>query len=203
MVKNSDIKVTPNPPLIKVRTCPTRLPVNSIGIKFSMTKVTDRSLILCGGRGDINQEYAVYNNVFLGEIEDDDITWKQLKLMKNKRFDHVSFLINGKLYIAGGGIHMDKTRQSLKTIRDCEAYDIEEDLWTIYPHELPFPLFGAVAATSKDSSFAIITGGKTKSRTGIESYNKSVISFNDKEGFNVLRDISTQIKRYRGVSISM
>lgn len=150
---------------------------------------SESTFILCGG-GNPN-DLKIFNHVFLGEVENEDVKWKPLKKMSKGRVDHISFLMNENLYVAGGH---DGQRKILK---DCEMYDLKEGNWNNSVHELPFQLTGAVVAMSKDSSYAIITGGRKVDN----SYNKAIITFTEQEGFKVLKKVSTQFERVCGVSM--
>ena len=81
-----------------------------------MTKVSESTFILCGGLN--RNDFKVFNHVFLGEIANDDVKWKQLKKLSKERVDHVSFLVNENLYVAGG-----EDGQGM-LLKDCERYKI-------------------------------------------------------------------------------
>lgn len=89
--------------------------------------------------------------------------------------------MNENFYVAGGA----KTRHNI--FKYCERYNLNDGNWNNSIYELPFPLFGAVAAMSKDSSFAVITGGQTFAGGQILDlpYNKKIITFTEQEGFKI------------------
>lgn len=111
--------------------------------------------------------------------------------IEKKRSYHVTFYLNCNLYLTGG---IDKW---LNFLDGCESYDVKEEQWIDSIHKLPFALKGSVASTSRDGSFAILTGeGK---RNGL--YNKLIITFIKTDGFKILANISMRFERFRGVSV--
>ena len=152
--------------------------------RHSVTKVSDTTVIMCGGWCLPN----ILDDVFIGEVTDSDVTWRRLKSMRKARAGHIAFVMNGRLYVAGGFGSEDKTLQK------CERYNIKDEKWDIPNLKLPFTLRGAMALTSKDSSFVIITGGEKDRGT----YNKSIITFTEKDGFKILNDVEISF----GIAIS-
>ena len=110
-----------------------------------------------------------------------------------ERARHIAFKIKKNLIVAGG------YNKKNGILNKCEKYDIKEGIWMECLQLLPFRLHSAVSATSKDESFAIITGGI--SSPVLDGFNKSILIYTEKKGFKVFRDISMEHFRIDGVAI--
>ena len=171
--------------------CSTELPIPNV-VFHSLTSVSSTNFILTGG---ISGDGRIFNHVFLGNISKDqtDVTWKELKPMRNQRGGHLSFKLNSSLYVAGG------VDESLQALSCCEKYDINKDEWKDVEHALPYRLTGSIVSTSKDESFTTIVGGYK----GKSVYSKEIITFTEQEGFQVLNDIGLIHNKACGTSITL
>jgi len=51
------------------------------------------------------------------------------KSFLNGRCDHAVHYYDGKIYVLGGMSYEDHSNSKLRSLRDCEVYNIEDDLW--------------------------------------------------------------------------
>lgn len=173
--------------------CATRFPL-SIKWGHTVTNIQRSSVIVTGGYVDGKKS----KKAILGNISQDkaDVDWKLIRPMNKGRAGHVAFFLKNNLFVAGG------LNEERKNLSSCERYDIEESIWYEVPHELPYPQTDASSATSKDGSFAIITGGyNCKSPQSLRT--KEIITFNPQDGFTQLGSVSLNLERSRHVSMTI
>lgn len=51
------------------------------------------------------------------------------KSFLNGRCDHAVHYYDGKIYVLGGMNYEDESNSKLRSLKDCEVYNIEDDLW--------------------------------------------------------------------------
>ena len=170
-------------------TCSTKLPLN-VGYGHTITNIGHNRVMLIGGFGNGNSS----NRVFQGELSTNrkDVMWNELECLGKARRWHISFKMNGSVYVAGG--YNDISNERLST---CERYDLKEMKWYKCQHSLPFALRLASVVVSTDESIAVITGGKKEDRI----YSDKVIIFTEDKGFVIFKAFSLRSVRYGHVSI--
>ena len=130
--------------------CPTPLPLHLTG-GHTVTNIKDNQVILiggyCGG--------SASSSVFIGELTDNesDVTWIEQESLNKARQYHMTFKMDGNVFVAGG---VDK---DYKALYDCERFSINRNTWVRNQHHLPYPLVNATVIVSTDETFAVITGG--------------------------------------------
>ena len=177
--------------------CPSKIPVSlNDGTPaqiwgHSITFVRNNTFIIIGGRALSQRPYRRETTrcVIQGEILEErmDITWKKLRSMLNDRFGHFSFKLKNFVYVAGGAEY------GTKDILCCEVYDILNDSWSISPHNLPYHLYKASVIVNEDETYALIIGGLMRTAEASES----VIIFTEENGFEVFKDFSLYVGRYK------
>ena len=153
--------------------CPASLPIQ--GTFYAITKVGNNKAIVI-----ITPKLPPKcNHLFEVELTKDktDISVKELKASKMRRAFHITFTLNGSLYMAGG------EDDDYNILSSCERYDQNKKLWVDCKHTLPYPMCGASVVVSAYDTYAVITGGLTK-RPGLGGLDyAAVLVFTEGEGF--------------------
>ena len=164
--------------------CQTPLPLK---LSHHTTTVIDGNIYLTGGlTGDGHG--SVSSQVFCGNVnnEGNDISWRQLPNMLNRRFSHVSFPYQNKLFVAGGRAEGKNT---------CEYYDPVTDKWTLLHHMLPLDRLYNANATLDCKGTVIITGG------GL--WSSKVLLFDFENGFRYAANFQTKEPHIENVALPL
>ena len=118
----------------------------------SMTKISDRTFVICGGRDMIDEISQVYCGMWDGV----HLRWTYMKPLKNPRSNHGAIFLKDKLVIVGGS-HWTGSR---KLGRSVEYIEIRKKLRTCQwkkGNDLPFDAANPICVLSCDGEYGIIT----------------------------------------------
>ena len=156
----------------------------------------NKKVMLVGGKHVGN----VSNRIFEGEVTENkrDIRWKELESMNKRRYYHLTFIMHGNIYVAGGSEGENAHQENV--LSSCERYDLSEEKWFDCQHSLPYPLWRASVVVCADESFALITGGLSETE---QLRSDGIIIFTEGQGFRYLNNSLLRISRVQHTSVQL
>ena len=118
----------------------------------SMTKISERTFIICGGRDMCDDLSEVYCGMWDGKL----LRWTTMKPLRHARSHHGAMFLKDKLIVVGGS-HWTGSR---KLSRSIEYIEIKKKLHTCHwkkGKDLPFDASNAICNLSFDGEYGIIT----------------------------------------------
>ena len=119
----------------------------------TMTKISERTFVICGGR-DLHNELS---DVYCGMWDGKKLRWTLMKPLKHARFNHGAMVLKGKLIVVGGSSHWTGSR---KLNRNVEYMEIKKKIQTCQwkkGKDLPFDASNAICNVSCDGEYGIIS----------------------------------------------
>ena len=151
----------------------------------SMTKISDRTFVICGGKDRSDDICDVYCGMWDGKF----LRWTEMKPLKHPRCNHGAMFLKDKLVILGGS-HWTGSR---KLSRSVEYIEIKKKLYTCQwkkGKDLPFDASNVICNVSCDGEYGLIM---CKNKSDLGDKNKGKIAMmNTKLDVTLLSEEGTE-----------
>ena len=180
------------------RKCKDILPTKVIC--HSVIKIIEKQVLLIGGRNVDTGKPS--KDVHKGMLSEDgtNVTWEKHPSLPHGRWSHITFKINGNIYVVGG---YDGNR----ILSNGEVYNLRKRKWSKCEHDLPYPLCKAAVEVDQNETFAIISGGETskdygKGRYSLNKSSRKIIIYTEAKGFYALDSHTLKNRIYDSFAIA-